>query len=65
MSHEEEIQDVVDKIHKCLVGDKLEGQIGLIDKVDKVDRRLSIIENKMAEKKSFKLPSWIMKMFGF
>ena len=73
MSHEEEIQLTVNKIHKCLVGDKLEGQVGLIDKVDSVDdkvdaldRRFSIIENKIAKQKKdkWKMPAWIMKIFG-
>ena len=48
-------------IHKCLMGDKLQGQEGLIDKVDRNDKRLKALEKK---KKKPLILKWFALLFS-
>ena len=64
MSKEEINQ--LDRIEKCLIGDKLDGRVGLIDKVDGLDDRLCLIENRISnleKKKSFNFLKAIISIF--
>lgn len=51
--------DKIDAIYDCLVGNKIKGQRGLIDRVDLCENKIHTLENK----KSF----WaiVSKMFKF
>jgi len=52
--------ELLQEIHKCLMGDKLGGQEGLIDKVDSNQKRIKALEKK---KKPLIL-RWITLLFS-
>jgi len=76
MSEElEELKKITKKIETCLVGDKLAGQVGLVDKVDCIGEDVCVLKEEMKllkeeNKKSirFKKPTWLSAaatFFGF
>ena len=71
MNKQEQMQNEVTEIKECLVGNPLKNNPGLVatvngldDKICKVENRISNLEQKKKNKKSIKLPTWIIKLFG-
>lgn len=75
----EKLIETTNKIETCLVGDKLTGQVGLVDKIDTIDNRqckmenvqcdvldrLKILETENKTKIKFKKPAWLSAAAAF
>lgn len=64
--------DTTNKIQTCLIGDKLGGQVGLVDKVDCLGEDMCEVKEeiknlKLENKKTIriKIPKWISAMAAF
>ena len=62
----EKLIETTNKIQTCLVGDKLTGQVGALDKIDcigedmcEVKDRLKALEESDKKHIKFKKPSWL------
>ena len=72
MSREEKMQNDVADIKECLIGNPLKNNPGLVNTVNQMDDKICIIENRISnlERKKkrtlrIKLPSWVVKFFGY
>lgn len=64
----------LEDIHECLVGNKLAGQKGLIDKVDELNEKLCVVQNqahtlmkdreKNKNKITLTIPKWLTAVIG-
>ncbi len=71
MSKDEQLYSDVGDIKECLIGNPLKSINGLVNDVHALDAKMCTIENrihsleqKKKDRKSIKLPLWIVKLFG-
>lgn len=65
---------LIHEMHQCLVGNKLSGQKGLIDKVDSMDTKMCVMQNqvntlmqdreKNKGKVTITVPKWLSALVG-
>lgn len=60
-----EEKQLLEEIHSCLIGNKLAGQEGLIDKVNALDTKVSKVENRLhsLENKKPIILKWLAILF--